>query len=490
MTPTLTHLLIVAIALVTVAALWPDHTAGDVDIEPDRNEGGAPQPGAHPTPLADTLTANGARLLAIETVAEVQRLLLDGVHTPPDGVTGQGTVWSVPAEHAVPIGEMLDVPCTLGTTRDGELTVDLAAIPALHIAADHGPVVAWLGEQADRWGWDLAGARQHDGVVTLTRHTSRPDQPLVITATPDALDELPHLPAAARVITDHGDHKELGDGAWMLAPDHTPGESQWLLRPLDLQLDRSPLDTDNGSAIRVDAAIEHADDDHGEPAEVVGVHVLGQVALTGLPPGPRPPKVVEIVAYLAAHPAGATDSELRTNLWATPPSKGRFGNAISDTRRLLGTAPDGQPRLPHQTGGRYHLHPTITSDVARLADPDQPLGVRADALEAIDGRPFTSPTGYQWAHDQGLLDDATLTIRATARRVIVDLLAAGQPDRAARIARRALIAVPLHPALTALHRDARLAGGDHLGARRVESEYRSATGRHLPPPDKTANAHG
>ena len=478
---------IIAMAVIAIALAWM--SVGDRDTTRVIEEGaGAPQPGAHHD-FGEAVGTAGARVIAVENAPAGQRLLLAEPRPAPRGIVGDGRLWTLPAGTAIPVNGLLDVPLVIGTTDEGELTIDLAAVDTLHIAAPASDVVPWLIAEAEQHRWALAAASTQRGVVQVARHNDEHgDLPLVIATDIEARRELGALPAAGRIVIEEApaDDADARSGRWQLARTG----NDWLLSPIDLAVTPAFV-----SQVLLPIG-GRTDAEHLEPVDPgVGVrvhaHVLGHVAIRGIGQRAGAPKVVELIAYLATHPAGATEEELKANLWDTRPAKGRFINVVSDARRLLGATASGTPLLPHQHGGRYQLHPTITTDLTIVGNANTDLDRAVDALEAIDGRPFTSAVGYQWAHRQGLVDDAIATIRHAATIAIPTLIARGEPDRAARIARRCLITAPLDPTITTLHRNARLAEGDALGARRVEDEYRTATGQRLPArPAASAASHG
>ncbi|HVM06919.1 MAG TPA: hypothetical protein VM345_00520 [Acidimicrobiales bacterium] len=470
------HLLVaVAVAVAVVLLLWP--ATGPTGHADEAEGSGAPHIGVHRS-IEQIVKNSGARVVAIESTINGQRLLLEDPTPPPDGIDGEGRLWTLPADKPLAAAELLHVPLAIGRTEEGELVVDLAAVQDLHLAADMPSTTTWLREEAARWNWEIAVATADDaGVITMTRHHHNADRALILVADGRASRELPAVPAAARIIIDTGSPAGTDSSGWAL----TSTDEGWALEPLGLAL--TPAFTDDlrhdhgrcsaeGSTDTATAA-KHSD-------RRIRVHVLGHVEITGLGARTLTPKMVELVTYLATHSAGATESELKSAVWDERPAKGRFINVVSDARRALGSTPEGAPLLPNRSGGRYHVNPVVTTDLQVIGSVDDDIEAAASALEGIDGRPFTGSHGYEWAHRQGLVEDAIAAVRNAATIVIPHLVARGQYDRAARTARRCLIAVPLDPTLSRLHRDARLAGGDDLGARRVEEEYRSATGQRLP----------
>jgi DNA-binding SARP family transcriptional activator len=139
----------------------------------------------------------------------------------------------------------------------------------------------------------------------------------------------------------------------------------------------------------------------------VEVCVLGHIELHGLSRIQRA-KALELIVYLALHPAGADPERLWEALWPERPLlRPTLHSAASAARAHLGDAPDGTPYLPLAREGLYRLHPLISLDWTRfqtlvqLANQDDSRAIPAlrQALELVRGIPLegTTPGDYEWA---------------------------------------------------------------------------------------------
>ncbi|MFZ2056848.1 MAG: hypothetical protein WAV54_05520, partial [Acidimicrobiales bacterium] len=100
----------------------------------------------------------------------------------------------------------------------------------------------------------------------------------------------------------------------------------------------------------------------------IEVAVLGNVQVNGAPESFRyRRRLTELVAFLAMHPEGATTDAFATALWPERrvPLQ-TLANRLSETRRALGIAGDGRPRLRKQ--GRRHLIVEAETDWDRFRD--------------------------------------------------------------------------------------------------------------------------
>jgi DNA-binding SARP family transcriptional activator len=172
-------------------------------------------------------------------------------------------------------------------------------------------------------------------------------------------------------------------------------------------------------------------------------------------------KETELVAYLALHPRGVTEAQIRTALWPEREApRGTFNNLVSGTRRHLGYATDGQRLLPHCAKGLYRLHPAVACDLTTLEDAtssgasDGDMGGLVACLAALRGRPFAG-CAAEWPFDDGLVARAEALIARAARRVAQAASGADAVDVAVDAVVNALAAVPdpaIEDALRALRR--------------------------------------
>ncbi len=122
----------------------------------------------------------------------------------------------------------------------------------------------------------------------------------------------------------------------------------------------------------------------------IEVRILGPVEISGNAKPFLRAWSMELVVYLALHPAGATTDEWSAALWPdrlmAPAS---LHSTASAARRALGTSVTGEDHLP-RSQGRLTLGKSVTTDWTRFqvfAAHDTPDS-RADALSLVRGRPF------------------------------------------------------------------------------------------------------
>ena len=151
----------------------------------------------------------------------------------------------------------------------------------------------------------------------------------------------------------------------------------------------------------------HADETRFAPTPrtvPIEVAVLGNVQVNGAPESFRyRRRLTELVAFLAMHPEGATTDAFATALWPERrvPLQ-TLANRLSETRRALGIAGDGRPRLRKQ--GRRHLIVEAETDWDRFRDlASQGRGPDCwrKALALVRGRPFDGLDRGEWAQLEG-----------------------------------------------------------------------------------------
>lgn len=176
----------------------------------------------------------------------------------------------------------------------------------------------------------------------------------------------------------------------------------------------------------------------------VEVQILGPVDVRGAAGPFRRAWSLELVAYLAAHPRGATNEAWATALWpdrlmAAP----TLYSTASAARRALGRSRAGHDHLPRRHG-RLVLAPTVGTDwgrFRRLATSSSPDAWR-QALDLVRGRPFQGLRSPDWTVLEGVAAEVEDGVVQTAARLAEHHLAAGDGHGAARAARRALLASP------------------------------------------------
>ncbi len=188
------------------------------------------------------------------------------------------------------------------------------------------------------------------------------------------------------------------------------------------------------------------------------VRVLGPV---GVDLGPqaaeaaaRSPLCTEIVLYLVTRPRGATMAQIGTDIWPGEPDveqKSKVKNAISRTRRWLGTNPStGRyylPPNPSLAGSTYRIDDVLI-DVElfrRLRTRGAARGAEgiADfeaALALVSGVPFDGqrPRGYGWLIENPVDHYCTAMIADVSHIVATHYLTIDEPLKAAAAAQVAL----------------------------------------------------
>ena len=219
------------------------------------------------------------------------------------------------------------------------------------------------------------------------------------------------------------------------------------------------------------------------PVELqVAVAPVGDVAR-------RPAFNAELVAYLLAHPHGATPAETAEALGC---QTNTIHSRITGLRTWLGAHPTtGElylPVSPLSPGGRARGVPVYQA-VGVLCDADlfrrlrargqargaEGIGDLAAALELVSGRPFDHlrAEGYGWLAETPTHHHLTVAVVDVAHIVSTHYLTAGQPDRAAWAAEKGMLAAPSEDRprldLAAAHRA--------LGGARTESAESDLRGR-------------
>ena len=198
------------------------------------------------------------------------------------------------------------------------------------------------------------------------------------------------------------------------------------------------------------------------------VRLLGPVTFEGIAEPVRGAKVGELIAYLATHPRGATDGELKAALWGDRPvAGGTFNNTVSLARRVLGPDGSGEPYLPAMSNGLYRLS-GVTTDVEQILSA--PIGEeRGRLLAAIAGVPFAG-VAWDWPMSDGLVDHAAVAMATAALETAYWLLQSGHHRLAADALRGALRCAPGDDHLYSALIECRLRQGDRAGAERLRRE--------------------
>ena len=188
------------------------------------------------------------------------------------------------------------------------------------------------------------------------------------------------------------------------------------------------------------------------PAPLAGpvdieVQVMGTVDVLGAETPLTSRRALDLVAYLAFHPEGATRDQLKAHVWPPdePPTESTLSNTVSRARKALGNNDDGEPYLPRVSAeGIYRLRPEVGTDVGRfetlLSAARDSAGEEGRhqllaAFELVRGTPFTSGTGdlYRWA-DFGLRTQIECLVDTAAHELAERCLSAGDLAGARRAA--------------------------------------------------------
>ncbi|HEV2309324.1 MAG TPA: hypothetical protein VGU73_02280 [Acidimicrobiia bacterium] len=191
---------------------------------------------------------------------------------------------------------------------------------------------------------------------------------------------------------------------------------------------------------------EHASAAHPR----VQVCLLGEVEIHGAS-GPRAGKCLELVAYLACHPGGAPDHQIRAALWPdAPPTAATWANRVSVARKALGADDTGEPYLRRFRRHVGQLAPTVGTDVdvieaalgaASSASPAAAAATLAAALTAVRGRPFDLAF-YSWASHEGHIERCERVVADATHRLVELALGAGDARRAVWAVAQGLRACP------------------------------------------------
>ena len=186
----------------------------------------------------------------------------------------------------------------------------------------------------------------------------------------------------------------------------------------------------HGDAPLTPPAVGEAPAAHLQPGApvVVEVGLLGPAIVSA--PGPVEPdriaQATELVAYLAAHPAGVHMNVLSGALWPRGVTQEVRDAAVARVRRWLGTDHAGQANLVTDPDGRLHLGPDVRVDWRVFRGLIARAGQGADAATAaeclqqalnlvrgqvLDGR---DPARYGWLSAADFGYEVTALVADTA----------------------------------------------------------------------------
>ena len=291
-------------------------------------------------------------------------------------------------------------------------------------------------------------------------------------------------PSGMPIQVQHLDQAEYNEILTVLNVNHVPGPA-WtttLAQACEPDVDKLPAPDPTEPLPDPAEAAGGAEVEHTTPH----VRMLGPVELVGADTSVLSGTIghlhaaVEMTAYLSLR-EGATAEQLTAALWPNQAVKpATRHSAISRTRRLLGTTPEGTARLEGHSSGAgtttYHLT-DVGSDweeFTRLhgSDPSHtPLADLRRALQLVCGTPFSQvrdgagrvrANRYLWSDTIGAHMVASIVDVAceTARRALQE----GRPRLAAEAADAGLRASTDHERLWRYAITARLQTGEHAAA--------------------------
>jgi DNA-binding SARP family transcriptional activator len=231
--------------------------------------------------------------------------------------------------------------------------------------------------------------------------------------------------------------------AWAAGASSRRRHRQWQIPPKESAAPRLIFTTPVGDApprVLGEADPTEAAATDETPILAATIALLGPVRIEGVR-RPRRATTVELLAYLALHPDGASRDQLLEAMWPNEDprrTRPRLWQSVSEARRLLGDA------FEHD-GDRYRLdraHVAVDADeleqlLARIdAAPVGDVGPLVErALKLWRGEPF-SGTDYAWADgDIRQLEAALAKLAEQAARVRHE---AGDPQGALRVAEQGL----------------------------------------------------
>ncbi|MGE3588171.1 MAG: BTAD domain-containing putative transcriptional regulator [Ilumatobacteraceae bacterium] len=181
------------------------------------------------------------------------------------------------------------------------------------------------------------------------------------------------------------------------------------------------------------------------------IHVLGAPTFAARPT--IKPRELILAVLLACRGGTVAASSAQDALWGGKPVQPKTTwNLYSNTRAALGEFDDGTPLMPNtdRTRGTLRLDPRVTTDLHVLRDvideaqatsSSEAIGLLRTGLDLIDGPPFDAD-GYDWAHRDQLVTDATTTIHQAVHQLLQLAAEAGHIDIARSAITRGLRALP------------------------------------------------
>ena len=457
--------------------------------------------------LALGVTADALASLGIETTAVMLQLGPDAVvvhlptSEPPRWPFEPGSIaqsWALPRDSGI-LASLTVTPAILGASRRAALAtlyelhgrralVDLVAAgstilkgPLPEVGVKIADIAVELGTR--RWsdlgrlvlvGFDRAMPRLdaathvRDVAAALDELTVRslsgtPSSSICVIVPPWAGD--PGDPLLAELVRSCETTPDVGlvccaspDGAlclWELACDATGQPALTFgdgrrMPPLELPVVAAATDAAtempaSRSRLGPPAGREHLAEPPVPPTSLIEVEVLGSVQVVGAPESFRHRRrLTELVTFLAMHPEGATTDAFATALWPERrvPMQ-TLANRLSETRRALGAAADGRPRL--RKHGKRHLIVEAETDWDRfreLASDQSDADSWRRALSLVRGRPFDGLDRGEWAQLEGIVAAIEATVVGVACRLGEHAMAHAKPDLAHWAALQGLLVSP------------------------------------------------
>jgi len=204
----------------------------------------------------------------------------------------------------------------------------------------------------------------------------------------------------------------------------------------------------------------------------VEVAVLGPVEVRGAARPFERAWTLDLVAYLALHPRGASTESWATALWPDRlPAAATLHSTSSAARRALGPSGAGRDHLPRRHG-RLQLGPTVGCDWGRfsLLARSEDGASWAGALDLVRGRPFEGLRSPDWTVLEGFTAEIEETVVDVALRLAGHRLQRDDGRGAGAAARRALLVSPYDERLYRVLLRAADAQGNPAGVESVMAE--------------------
>jgi DNA-binding SARP family transcriptional activator len=213
--------------------------------------------------------------------------------------------------------------------------------------------------------------------------------------------------------------------------------------------------------------------------------VLGQVEIIGAARQFTRAWAIELIVYLAVHPAGVANEQWATALWPDKEmAPASLHSTASAARRSLGVSASGEDHLP-RSRGRLALGPDVRTDwdvFVDLSQSSSPDDWRK-ALELIGGRPFDGLRSPDWVVLEGILATVEAGIVDVASRYAQHCLESADAPGAEWAARQGLRVSPYDERLYRVLMRASDAVGNPAGVESIMAELVRLVGDDVEPFD-------